>query len=244
MLFLKQPWLLGCTSVPKLHRERCRPGSRKSQTGFEKFSKGPQPQAKLAWLHEVMFQEEKVCWEYYSTTTIPDNIYLYSVLETKLGLPITLSLIYVLAAWRLGFQSWGVALPGHFLAGIELRGEPMLVDTYSWPNEPKDKHLKYGGRIMTHEEAHGRMKEVLGPDSKWSDDLLIPVSPPALADSDDAEPHKHLRFSWPVPAYGGHARARDTSVASTSESVSGTWACLGSDWKKPPSYRLSGVSPR
>ena len=125
--------------------------------------RGAQPQALLAHMHEFIFDEEKFAGnttDYYN----PANSYLPTVLLTKLGLPITLSMVYRMVAQRLGFRSWGVGLPGHFLAGIEVGGKPMLVDTFS------------GGRLMTPGEAHERMREIFGPDVEWSDDVLQPAS--------------------------------------------------------------------
>jgi regulator of sirC expression with transglutaminase-like and TPR domain len=125
--------------------------------------RGSQPQALLAHLHDVLFEEEKFTGNednYYSTA----NSYLPEVLRTKRGLPITLSLIYKIVAERLGLRAWGIGLPGHFLCGIEIEGKIMLVDAFA------------GGRIITVDEAHARMQEMLGPDVEWSDELLQPVS--------------------------------------------------------------------
>ena len=125
--------------------------------------RGSQPQALLAHLHEVLFEEEQFAGntlDYYN----PANSYLPSVLESKLGLPITLSMVYRMVAQRVGFRSWGVGLPGHFLAGIEVEGKSLLVDAFA------------GGRILTASEAHDRMKEIFGPDVEWSDELLKPAS--------------------------------------------------------------------
>ena len=52
----------------------------------------------------------------------PANSYLPTVLETKRGLPITLSLVYRLVAERVGLRSWGVGLPGHFVVAVEALG--------------------------------------------------------------------------------------------------------------------------
>ncbi len=45
----------------------------------------------------------------------PLNSYLDHVLAGRVGLPITLSLVYLELGWRLGLPVSGVALPGHFL---------------------------------------------------------------------------------------------------------------------------------
>lgn len=125
--------------------------------------RGSQPQALLAHLHDVLFDEEGYSGnqqDYYNTA----NSYLPEVLRTKRGLPITLSLIYKVVAERLGIKAWGVGLPGHFLCGIEVDSKIMLVDPFD------------GGRLITVDEAHARMQEMLGPDVEWSDELLQPVS--------------------------------------------------------------------
>jgi regulator of sirC expression with transglutaminase-like and TPR domain len=125
--------------------------------------RGDQPQALLAHLHEYLFEEvgfKGNAEDYYNTI----NSYLPAVLHTKRGLPITLSLIYKTVAERLGLKSWGVALPGHFLAAVEFEGKPMLVDAFN------------GGRIVTEEEAQGRMQEMFGEEMEWSEEMIRPAS--------------------------------------------------------------------
>jgi len=125
--------------------------------------RGSQAQALLAHMHEYLFEELKFAGntlDYYNTS----NSYLPAVLETKLGLPITLSLIYKGVAERLGFRTWGVGLPGHFLCGLEVDGARMLVDPFA------------AGRILTPDEARDRMREIFGDEAEWSEDLLKPAS--------------------------------------------------------------------
>jgi len=65
--------------------------------------RGNQLQAILAHLHCVLFDEEGFCGnaeDYYNTA----NNFLPAVLESKRGLPITLSLIYKNVAGRLGVR--------------------------------------------------------------------------------------------------------------------------------------------
>jgi regulator of sirC expression with transglutaminase-like and TPR domain len=125
--------------------------------------RGSQPQALLAHMHEYLFEDLNFSGntlDYYNTA----NSYLPAVLETRLGLPITLCLIYKAVAERLGFRTWGVGLPGHFLCGIELEGTRMLVDPFA------------AGRILTPDEARDRMREIFGDEAEWSEDLLRPAS--------------------------------------------------------------------
>ncbi len=45
----------------------------------------------------------------------PRNSYLPDVLERKLGIPISLSLVYLKLAWETGMPLFGINFPGHFL---------------------------------------------------------------------------------------------------------------------------------
>ena len=129
--------------------------------------RGRQPQALMAHLHAVLFDEEGFrgnTQDYYAS----GYSYVPAVLETKRGLPITLSLIYKSVAERLGLRAWGVGLPGHFLVGVDSADSrsdaPMLVDPFN------------GGRILTADEAHSRIQEMFGAEAEWSEDMLRPAS--------------------------------------------------------------------
>lgn len=48
----------------------------------------------------------------------PSNSYLHRVLVTKMGIPLTLALIYLFAGQRAGLDVYGMNTPGHYLAGM------------------------------------------------------------------------------------------------------------------------------
>jgi len=60
----------------------------------------------------------------------PDNSCLNRVLETKLGIPITLSVIYIEIARRLSKQVSGVGLPGHFIVRYDDAEYSALIDPF------------------------------------------------------------------------------------------------------------------
>lgn len=62
----------------------------------------------------------------------PRNSYLNEVLERRLGIPITLSILYLEVARRLGLSAEGVGLPGHFIVRASGAGdaEPVLLDPF------------------------------------------------------------------------------------------------------------------
>jgi regulator of sirC expression with transglutaminase-like and TPR domain len=64
--------------------------------------------------------------EYYD----PRNSFLNEVLDRRLGIPVTLSLIYMEVGWRLGLPLQGVAFPGHFLVKFPLDQGDVVLDPY------------------------------------------------------------------------------------------------------------------
>lgn len=63
--------------------------------------------------------------------TDPRNSFLSEVLTTRRGLPITLSIIYILVAQRCGLDLEAVGLPGHFMAGCYDDGAPFFIDAFA-----------------------------------------------------------------------------------------------------------------
>ena len=64
--------------------------------------------------------------DYYS----PTNSLLHEVMQRRLGIPLTLSIIFMELGWRIGMPLEGVGFPGHFL--VRLAGEPgdLLLDPF------------------------------------------------------------------------------------------------------------------
>lgn len=64
----------------------------------------------------------------------PENSFLDRVLERKRGLPITLSVLYMEVARRIGAPLVGVGLPGHFIAKWPLppdEGDDLFIDAFN-----------------------------------------------------------------------------------------------------------------
>ena len=78
----------------------------------------------------------------------PRNSFLNDVIERRLGIPITLSVIYLEVGRRLGLNLYGVSFPTHFLVkAVDERGE-LLIDPFS------------GGIILTLEQVKARLAEI------------------------------------------------------------------------------------
>jgi len=61
----------------------------------------------------------------------PLNSNLYNTFESGFATPITLVLIYILVADRVGLKVVGCNFPGHFLAKIEIDDEMLLIDCFN-----------------------------------------------------------------------------------------------------------------
>jgi len=59
----------------------------------------------------------------------PANSFLHQVLERRIGIPISLSLLYLLVAQRLNVPVVGIGLPGHFMVGLQT--EPVFIDCFN-----------------------------------------------------------------------------------------------------------------
>jgi regulator of sirC expression with transglutaminase-like and TPR domain len=125
-------------------------------------------EALLAHLHDVMFDVIGFRGnreDYYN----PGNSYLPEVLETRSGLPITLTLVYRCVAAGVGITVHGVNSPGHFLAEVELEEAGERRTAYVDPF--------YGGDLLHEAEALTRIGEATGHEVTPSPLLLRRATP-------------------------------------------------------------------
>jgi len=85
-------------------------------------------------LNTTLFQEEGLRGnrdDYYD----PRNSFVNDVLDRRLGIPITLALIYMEVARSIGFPLLGVGMPGHFLLKhYDIEGRQVLIDAFNGGN--------------------------------------------------------------------------------------------------------------
>jgi regulator of sirC expression with transglutaminase-like and TPR domain len=123
-----------------------------------------EPQRTLAALNQVVFEQANLRGnreEYYD----PRNSFLNDVLDRGLGIPITLSIIYMEVAKRVGFPLAGVGMPGHFLLkhyGDD--GQERLIDCFN------------RGDILTRQDCQSRLDEIYSGDMKLRPEFLHPIS--------------------------------------------------------------------
>jgi regulator of sirC expression with transglutaminase-like and TPR domain len=99
----------------------------------------------------------------------PKNSLLPDVLERRLGIPITLALVYCEVAKRVGVPAKGVGFPGHFLVRLERGGEPHLPPVMVDPF--------FGGRILDEKSLGSLLRRVVGPSETLRAEHLEPAPP-------------------------------------------------------------------
>ena len=60
----------------------------------------------------------------------PENSFLNKVLESKKGIPISLSVVYIEVGRRLDLPLWGVGIPQHFIVAYGTQEEPIYIDVF------------------------------------------------------------------------------------------------------------------
>ncbi|KRA54659.1 hypothetical protein ASD77_08730 [Pseudoxanthomonas sp. Root65] len=105
--------------------------------------------------------------EYYD----PRNSYLNQVFERRLGNPVSLAMVQIEVARRLGVPLDGVSFPGHFLVRLPVDDGLLVMDPFN------------GGRPLGVDELRERAKPHLGgdvPDDNALLHILNPASPRAI----------------------------------------------------------------
>ena len=84
----------------------------------------------------------------------PRNSYLNEVLERRVGIPITLSIVYLEVGRRVGLPVQGVSFPGHFLVKVRLRQGALVLDPFASGEPQSEGSLRVRlGQFMSPDEA-------------------------------------------------------------------------------------------
>ena len=98
----------------------------------------------------------------------PDNSYLNRVLERRLGIPITLAVIYLEVSQRLGFPMVGVGMPGHFLVRPTVADMDVYIDPFNQ------------GEVLFVPVCQAIFYRLYGTNAAWDADYLTPITAKVL----------------------------------------------------------------
>ncbi|MDQ3056340.1 MAG: SirB1 family protein [Pseudomonadota bacterium] len=149
---------------------------------------------KMAVINRHLFEElgyTGIHDEYYD----PRNSYLNEVFERRLGNPITLAMVQMEVARRLGVPLDGVSFPGHFLVRLPVDDGILVMDPFN------------GGRPLGADELRERAKPHLGGDIP-DDNALLHILNPAS--------HRAILIRMLRNLHGVYAEADDWDRAARS----------------------------
>ncbi|HXJ77856.1 MAG TPA: tetratricopeptide repeat protein [Candidatus Methylomirabilis sp.] len=121
------------------------------------------PLGRLHRVREYLFEEQGFAGnveDYFD----PRNSYINDVLDRRLGIPITLSLVLIEVGRRVGLQMEGIGLPGHFVTGARVGGEHVLLDPFN------------GGAILTGEACGELVTRAIGRPVELTAEQFVPVT--------------------------------------------------------------------
>ncbi|HUP65045.1 MAG TPA: transglutaminase-like domain-containing protein [Thermoanaerobaculia bacterium] len=114
---------------------------------------------RLGHLHYELFDIEGFSGnesDYYDVR----NSFLNEVIDRKLGLPITLSIVFLHVAHRVGMTASGVGLPGHFIVKVQFPLSEIYVDPF------------HAGRTLTIGEIDTMIGEMSGGEMRLRSQFL------------------------------------------------------------------------
>ncbi len=121
------------------------------------------PQEKVSKINSVLFETfgfRGNAENYYD----PRNSFFNDVLDRRIGIPITLSAVYLEVSRRLNFPIWGVGMPGHFVVRYADREQEFFLDPFNQ------------GEILSRDDCRARIHGMYGDSLRYSERLLERVT--------------------------------------------------------------------
>ena len=153
--------LIAATEYPSLNIERELFRIDEIAEGIAPRMDDDAPLYQLNTLSEYLFDELKFAGNH-TNYHDPRNSFLNDVIERRVGIPITLSLLYIEVGKRLGVPLLGIGMPGHFI--VRHRDESdVFVDPF------------HGGILLSEDECAERVKQATQGALTWDRSYLQPV---------------------------------------------------------------------
>jgi regulator of sirC expression with transglutaminase-like and TPR domain len=129
----------------------------------ERFAAGATLREILGQINWVLYVEEELRGndEDYSD---PRNSYLNDVLDRRLGIPISLSVVHWSVAEQLGVAIAGVNLPHHFMLRVDEAGQTRFVDPF------------HAGAVYSREKCEQVLTEIAGKPIALTESVAAPCS--------------------------------------------------------------------
>ncbi len=124
-----------------------------------RLDRGDAPAVMLDRLNDVLYAEAGFRGPTAAEYGEAENSLLDRVVDRRIGLPISLAIVELEIAWRIGLPLHGVGLPGHFLVGS---ADGSLVDPTC-------------GRLLTPDDCQALLRRALGDRILFHSSMLRPT---------------------------------------------------------------------
>jgi regulator of sirC expression with transglutaminase-like and TPR domain len=121
------------------------------------------PLARMTRLNHLLFEEQGFhgnADNYFDAR----NSFLNEVMHRRVGIPITLSVIYLEVARRIGLKLYGVGMPGHFIVKYKDDEREIFVDPF------------HGGRLLAEDRCREMIAEMYNGEMKFQPAFLHAVT--------------------------------------------------------------------
>lgn len=127
------------------------------------WSRRPGTFAALDALRSVLVEEQNFGGSSHNYFD-PRNLFLNKVLDRRVGIPISLSVVWIEVGRRAGIPIEGVNMPGHFIVRLLDRHQPLLVDPFC------------DGMLLTPKTCEERLRRTQGDDKRLAAEHLVAAS--------------------------------------------------------------------
>ena len=118
---------------------------------------------KIGAINEFLFQKMGFTGnveDYYD----PKNSFLNDVIDRKIGIPISLSVIYLQLAWAFDLEAEGIGFPGHFLVCVKTENGSLYIDPF------------HHGNTMTLEDCRKFWNDLTEAQMEFDQSFLHPLN--------------------------------------------------------------------
>ena len=160
--------LLGALDMPNVSLKRYRDHIERLAGDVAALARAGEPlERRRRHLNAVLYDAHGYAGDA-ETYDAPENANLLQVIDRKVGLPVSLGILYIQAARAQGWVVDGLAFPGHFLVRMDEGDRRVIVDPFHW------------GQLLEADHLRGLLKQFQGADAELEPSHYAPVGNRAI----------------------------------------------------------------
>ena len=160
--------LLGALDMPNVSLKRYRDHVERLAGDVSALARAGEPlERRRRHLNAVLYDAHGYAGDA-ETYDAPENANLLQVIDRRVGLPVSLGILYIQAARAQGWVVDGLAFPGHFLVRMDEGDRRVIVDPFHW------------GQLLEADHLRGLLKQFRGADAELEPSHYAPVGNRAI----------------------------------------------------------------